>query len=228
MFNNRTAILLQDEFDLREESVVYWSAHTEARIEIINEKLARLVMNGKSLYAYITSEQGTFTVMSGNTPLPGSIGEFCNLDNRGINKLIIKLENVISGVLTVVFVPTLEEIEDFSSYKGAFVSVKDWTLDNLAPLADIAVENIEFDAALGNKYKYVFNPYTYQYVVKLDNTVKEVPNLEVTYDATKYKVTIQKSNLFNQLTKVIVEDIATGNTRTYTCLLYKSPSPRDS
>lgn len=216
VFNNRTAILLQDEFDLREESVVYWSAHTEARIEIINEKLARLVMNGKSLYAYITSEQGAFTVMSGNTPLPGTIGEFCNLDNRGINKLVIKLENVISGILTVVFVPTLEEIEDFSSYKGAFVSVKDWTLDNLAPLADIAVDNIEFDAALGNKYKYIFNPYTYQYVVKLDNTVKEVPNLEITYDNSKYKVTIEKSSLFNQLTKVIVEDLATGNTRTYT------------
>ncbi len=48
MFNNRTAVMIQDEFELREESVVYWSAHTEARIEIINDKLARLVMNGKA------------------------------------------------------------------------------------------------------------------------------------------------------------------------------------
>lgn len=216
MFNNRTAVMIQDEFELREESVVYWSAHTEARIEIINDKLARLVMNGKSLYAYITSDQGTFTVMSGNTPLPGSIGEFCNLDNRGVNKLIIKLENVITGVLSVVFVPTLEEIKDFSSYKTEFVSVKDWSLDNLTPLPDIAVENIEFDAALGDKYKYIFSPYTYQYIVKLDTTVKEVPNLNVTYDQSKYKVTVEKAKLFNQLTKVIVEELATGKTRTYT------------
>lgn len=216
MFNNRTAVMIQDEFELREESVVYWSAHTEARIEIINEKLARLVMNGKSLYAYITSEQGAFTVMSGNTPLPGAIGEFCNLDNRGINKLIIKLEDVVSGTLSVVFVPTLEEIKDFSSYKTDFISVKDWNLDNLTPLPDLAVENIEMDTVFGDKYKYIFSPYTYQYVVKLDNTVKEVPDLKVTYDETKYKVTVEKSKLFNQLTKVNVEELATGKTRTYT------------
>ena len=216
VFNNRSAIMIQDEFELREESVVYWSAHTEARIDIINEKLARLVLNGKSLYAYITSDLGTFTVMSGNTPLPGSIGQFGNLDNRGVNKLVIQLEDVVSGVLSVVFVPTLEEIKDFSSYKTEFISVMDWNLENLTPLADIAVENIEFDAALGDKYKYIFNPYTYQYIVKLDNTVKEVPDLKVSYDQTKYKVTVEKSKLFNQLTKVIVEDIETGKTRTYT------------
>ncbi len=214
LFNNRSAVLIQDEFELRDESIVYWSAHTEARIEIIHDKLARLVMNGKSLYAYITSEQGEFSVMPA-TALPGTIGEFCNLDNRGVNKLVIKLEGITSGVLSVVFVPTMEEIEDFSSYKNEFVSVLNWNLDNLTPKADIAVEHIEIEAELGDKFRYIFNPYTYDYVIPLDKNVKEVPNLKVTYDESKYKVTVEKSKLFNQITKVIVEDLATNEKRIY-------------
>lgn len=212
LFDDRSVIMIQDEFVLRDESTVYWSAHTEAQIEIINEKLARLIVNGKSLYAYINSEVGTFSVMPA-TALPGTIGEFCNLDNRGINKLVIRLDNVVSETLCVVFVPTLEEITSFEKYE--IVPLANWSLDEPKKLPDISVENIEFDAELGNKFKYIFNPYQYQYVVKLDQSVKEVPNLEVTYNQEKYRVTIEKSKTFNQFTKVIVEDIETGETRTY-------------
>lgn len=211
-FDNRSKIMIQDEFTLRDKSTVYWSAHTEARIEIINEKLARLVLNGKSLYAYINSEIGTFSVMPA-TALPGTIGEFCHLDNTDINKLIIKLENVTSGVLNVVFVPTLEEITEFKKYE--IVSLADWTLEELPVLPDLCVENIEIDAELGDQYKYIFNPYQYEYIVKLDKSVKEVPNLNVTYDSSKYEVTIDKSKLFNQFTKVIVKDLETNETREY-------------
>ncbi|MDE6656204.1 MAG: discoidin domain-containing protein [Anaeroplasmataceae bacterium] len=212
-FDNRTKIMIQDEFELRDESVVYWSAHTEAKIEIINDKLARLILNGKSLYAYINSEVGTFDVMSGNTPLPGTIGEFCNLDNTGVNKLIIKLENVTSATLNVVFVPSLDEITEFEKYN--IVPLDSWSLEVAKPSVDIAVENIEVEAEFGNKYKYVFNPYQYQYIVKLDNTVREVPNLNVTYDNSKYSVTVEKSKSFNQFTKVIVKDLETEETKEY-------------
>ena len=211
-FDNRSKIMIQDEFELRDASTVYWSAHTEARIEIINEKLARLILNGKSLYAYINSEIGTFSVMPA-TALPGTIGEFCHLDNTDINKLIIKLENVTSGVLNVVFVPTLDEITEFKEYE--IVSLADWTLEDLPVKADISVENIEVNAELGNQFKYVFNPYQYDYIVKLDNTVKEVPNLTVKYDTSKYEVEIEKSKQFNQATKVIVKDKETNATREY-------------
>lgn len=213
LFDNRTKIMLQDEFELRDESTIYWSAHTEAKIEIISEKVARLILNGKSLYAYINSEIGSFSVMPA-TALPGTIGEFCNLDNEGVNKLVIRLDHVTSGTLNVVFVPTLEEITQFENYK--ITALNDWSLENLTALPDIAVENITMNTEFGDKYKYVFNPYQYQYVVKLDKTVKEVPNLDVSYDKTKYKVTIEKSKTFNSATKVIVEDIATKETRTYT------------
>lgn len=211
-FDNRTKIMIQDEFELRDESVVYWSAHTAAKIEIINDKLARLILNGKSLYAYINSEIGTFSVMPA-TALPGTIGEFCNLDNTGVNKLVIKLENVVSATLNVVFVPTLEEITEFTKYE--IVSLDKWSLDDVKASVDISVENIEVEAELGNKYKYVFNPYQYQYIVKLDNTVRDIPNLKVTYNQSKYSVTIEKSKAFNQFTKVIVTDLETQETKEY-------------
>lgn len=211
-FENRSKIMIQDEFELRDSSTVYWSAHTEARIEIINEKLARLILNGKSLYAYINSEIGTFSVMPA-TALPGTIGEFKHLDNTDINKLIIKLDNVTSGVLNVVFVPTLDEITEFKEYE--IVSLSDWTLEDLPTIPDIAVENIEVNAELGNHFKYVFNPYQYDYIVKLDNTVKAVPDLTVTYDTTKFDVTVEKSKQFNQATKVIVKDKETNDVREY-------------
>ncbi|MCM1130435.1 MAG: hypothetical protein NC310_00870 [Roseburia sp.] len=211
-FDNRSKIMIQDEFELRDESVVYWSAHTEARIEIINDKLARLILNGKTLYAYINSEIGSFSVMPA-TALPGTIGEFCNLDNTGINKLVIKLENVVSGTLNVVFIPTLEEITSFEKYE--IVPLDQWSLDEALPKTDISVEDIKVEAELGNLYKYVFNPYQYTYVVKLDKSVKEVPNLTVTYDKEKYTVVVKKATAFNQFTKVIVTDLQTKEVKEY-------------
>lgn len=212
VFNNKTNVMIQDEFLLREESTVYWSAHTEARIDIISEKVARLTLNGKSIYVLITSEIGTFS-KSTATALPGTVGEFCNLDNKGVNKLLIQLEDIVSGTLNVVFVPTLEEITAFEQY--SIVPLAQWALDEDVTLSDAHVENIEIDADLGDKYRYIFNPYQYKYVVKLDTSVQSVPNINVTYDETKYKVTIEKATKFSELTKVTVEEIATGKKKVY-------------
>ncbi len=215
LFDNRSTVMVQDEFVMRDYSTVYWSAHTEAKIDIINDKLARLTVNGKSVYAMITSELGAFTVMSANEPLPGTQGDFCNLDNKGVNKLVIKLENILSATLCVVFVPTLEEMTEFKSYP--VVPLNDWALDNEETSYEtITVENIELVADFGKQYKYVFNPYQYEYVVKLAETTKEIPNLNVSYDTTKYEVTVLKGKYISDLTKVIVKDKQTGNEVVYT------------
>lgn len=212
IFNNRSNVLIQDEFELREESTIYWSAHTEARIDIVSDKLARLTLNGKSIYVLITSELGTFSKMSA-TALPGTTGLFCNLDNTGVNKLLIHLENVISGTLSVVFLPTLEEITEFTDYQ--VTPIASWTLDEDIDVNDAHVDEISMDTEFGDKYKYVFNPYQYKYLVRLDSNVKKVPELSVNYDKEKYRVTILTSKLFNELTKVVVEEIATGKKKTY-------------
>ncbi len=213
LFDNRSTVMVQDEFRLRDYSTVYWSAHTEARIEILNEKVARLTINGKSVYAVIQSELGTFDFTTANAPLPGTQGDFCNLDNDGVNKLIIKLEDVLEGTLCVTFVPTLEEISKLKSYK--VTPIEEWSLDKEVKKSEITVSNIEVEAETGKGYKYIFNPRQYEYVVKLAETINKVPNLNVTYDETKYDVTIEKSNTFNNTTKVIVKDKTTGEKVVY-------------
>lgn len=213
LFNDRTTVLVQDEFELRKPTTLYWSAHTEARIELINEKLARLTINNKSMYVLITSELGAFTYADA-TALPGTIGEFCNLDNVGVSKLLIKLENISEGTLSVVFVSSLEEIESLGSYPQQKLS--DWTLEEgTKQTNNIVVENIEIEADFGKQYKYIFNPRQKEYVVKLSSDVKEVPNFNVTYDESKYDVIIKKSRLFNNISSVVVKDKTTGLEATY-------------
>lgn len=212
IFNNRSNVLIQDEFELREKSTVYWSAHTEARIDIISDKLVKLTLNGKSLYALITSEIGTFSKMSA-TALPGTQGLFCNLDNKGVNKLLIHLEDIISGTLSVVFIPTLEEITEFENYQ--VTPIANWTLDEDKEANDAHVNDISIDTQFGDKYKYVFNPYQYKYIVKLASTVQKVPSLNVTYDEDKYNVDIESSPIFSDVTKVKVTDKSTGKSKTY-------------
>ena len=213
LFNNRTEVLVQDEFKLRKESTVYWSAHTEGRIDIINDKLAKITINGKSLYAYITSDLGTFTQMSANEPLPGTQGDFCNLDNEGVNKLVIKLENIIEGTLSVVFLASLEDVTQFKTYEVTPIS--QWTLDEEVEKNTTAVQNIEFDAEIANNTRYVFNPYQYDYVVKLDKETTKMPKFNVTYDSSKYDVNIEMAKTFSNLSKITVTDKATGKSVTY-------------
>lgn len=220
LFNNRQYVMIQDEFKLRSTSTLYWSAHTEARVDIINDKLARLTLNNKSIYVLIVSELGAFQKMSGNTPLPGTIGEFCNLDNDGITKLVIELNDIIDGTLSVVFIPTLEEISNFENYEVK--PIESWVLDDSKVLPDITADDITFDLDvnkdLGQGYKYKFNPYQYSYLVKLGKNATNVPNFVVKYDEAKYDLKINKSNLFNNLTTVTLTDKTTGESRTY---LYK-------
>lgn len=212
LFDHRQRVLLQDEFVLREPSTIYWSAHTEARIDLISDKLARLILNGKCIYAQIISELGSFSYMPA-TALPGTTGKFCNLDNTGVNKLLIRLDDVVSGNLCVVFTKALEEITEFEPMQ--VVPLADWQLEEDSALPKITAKNIEIDAELGNRFKYVFNPYQYDYVIHLDRSVFNVPNLKVDYDKEKYSLKIEKTSLFQHLTKVILQDKKTKETRTY-------------
>ena len=218
VFDNKTKVMVQDEFNLRKPSTLYWSAHTEARVDILNDKLARLTLNNKSLYVYIASELGTFTKMSGNTPLPGTIGNFCNLNNDGVTKLVIELNDVISGTLSVVFIPSMEEVTDFTSYEVKPIS--EWALDTTPALPDIIAEDITFSSLdvnkdLGQGYLYRFNPYQYTYLVKLGKGSTQVPDFAVTYDEEKYDLTINKSELFDNYSTITLTDKTTGESRTY-------------
>ena len=147
-------------------------------------------------------------------PIGRPQGDFCNLDNEGVNKLVIKLEDIVEGTLNVVFVASLQEVNDFGTYTQT--DLADWTLDGAQAKQKVVVEDINFEAKAGYGYKYIFNPNQYEYVVKLADSETKVPNLKVTYDETKYTVTVNKSDVFGKLTTVTVKDNATGAESVYT------------
>lgn len=211
MYDKRTKVMIQDEFSLRDYSTLYWSAHTEARIDLISDKIARLTLNGKSVYAYIASEMGTFSKMSATT-LPGTNLGFCNLTNDGVNKLLIKLDNILEGTLSVVFTPSLEEI---TAFEQNVTPLNNWSLDADVKISDAHLDSVEINSELGDKYRFIFNPYQYQYVVKLDSNTKAIPNLTYTYDTAKYSAEFIKGKSFSDLSKIVVKEIGTEKTRTY-------------
>lgn len=208
---NRSVITVQDEFKLRKESELYWAAHTKANIEIINDKLAVLTLNGKKLYAHINSEIGKFSTMPA-VPLPGTSGEYFNLKNDGVNKLIIYEKDIYEGTISVTFTPTMEEIKDVKHYD--VIPLSEWEIGEVQS-TDIRVDDISFDALTGNKYKYEFIPYQYSYLVHLDASVQVVPELKVEYDKAKYDVVVENAKKFADLSYVHVTDKATGIKKTY-------------
>lgn len=208
---NRGIITLQDEFTLRKESEVYWAAHTEANIEIINDKFAVLTLNGKKLYAHINSELGSFTSMPAEA-LPGTVGNFHNTTNDGINKLMIHLESVTKGTLSVTFTPSLSENTEVKVKD--IVSLENWSVGEIES-SDIRVDDISFDAVTGNQYKYEFNPTQYTYLVKLAANEQRIPQLNVEYDATLYEVEITNATQFGDVSTIKVTEKSTGLIKEY-------------
>jgi Heparinase II/III-like protein/Bacterial Ig-like domain (group 2) len=209
---NRSVITLQDEFTLRKTSELYWAAHTKANIEIINDKLAVLTLNGKKLYAQINSEVGSFSVMPGEA-LPGTVGKFHNTKNDGVNKLVIHLEGVTEGTLNVTFTPSLADIKTLNAYE--VTNLTNWEVTE-SDNPDLRVDDITFNAQTGNQYKYEFSPTQYSYLVKLASNEQRVPQLNVTYDQDKYDVEVINATRFADLSLVKVTDQVTKQVKTYT------------
>lgn len=126
--NYRRTVTVQDEIEMKEPSEFYWFAHTEAEIEISEDrKTAYLNKNGKVLKAEITSGDGaTFSVMDAK-PLPTSpVVEGAN-PNDGIRKLAIYIPKCQSLKLTVVF--NCCDVDGETSYFDRnFIPLSQWSI----------------------------------------------------------------------------------------------------
>ena len=216
MFFDRVGnyMVLQDEFKLKKSSELYWAAHTSGSIDIITPKVASITINNKKVYVVIESDMGTFSYDYARA-LPGTSGLFHNLNNDSINKLLIHVTDVTEGVISVKFLPSLE---DMSAYETREVILLDaWKDIKEVNLTEgIYANDISFEAVTGDKYLYQFVPTKYTYQVKLDAVEQFVPRLNVDYDKTKYSLEVINSKVFTQPSKVIIKDKATGQSVTYT------------
>ena len=110
LFDNRSRILLRDEFRSSTTGELYWFAHTKAAVSLSQDgKTAELTLKGKSLLAQIVSPaNGVFTLMEAK-PLPTSPTSSAQNANAGVQKLTIHLPSVNNADIAVVFTPILEQ-----------------------------------------------------------------------------------------------------------------------
>lgn len=126
--DDRTTLVVRDEFNLSKPSEMYWFAHTKASIDIAEDgKSAILDIANKKLYVKLDSDlNAKFTVMDAK-PLPTSPVYAGQNANSGIKKLTIHMENVTKGYINVKFIPLYmpDETPDFE-YLSQPLPLSEW------------------------------------------------------------------------------------------------------
>ncbi len=100
-------ITVEDEFDAKKSSLLWWSMHTRAAVKIeMGGKTAILQIKDKKMRVEIKSPSHAAFSILGATYLPGeSFPLTRNSENLGFNKLAIRLDEMKSGNIKVQFTP---------------------------------------------------------------------------------------------------------------------------
>ncbi len=120
MLVDRRQVVIQDEVDTIKPSRFYWFMHTPAKVELSQDgKVAALIQGNDRLIARIVEpEIARFTVMRAE-PLPESPHPEKQANNSKINKLAVKLENVLKLRLVVDVTPLNSDGKDLLKPKVA-------------------------------------------------------------------------------------------------------------
>jgi hypothetical protein len=104
MVENRRAVLVQDEFELKESCEVAWAVTTDAKINIEQKSTAVLTLKGKELFARILSPaDAEFVVESAEQKPPQE-------SNRGVSRLLVRLPGARGNVrIAVLLSPVWKE-----------------------------------------------------------------------------------------------------------------------
>ena len=96
MLSGRRAVLVQDEFEIKEPCELVWAMTTDAKIDILEERHASLTLEGKELHAQILSpNEAEFSVESAEQKPPQKA-------NKGVSRLIVRLADAKNDVRVAV------------------------------------------------------------------------------------------------------------------------------
>lgn len=126
---NREQLIVQDEFELKSPSEVYWFMHTEAEIEVLSSgSEAVLTKNDKKLYVKMLDrpDGAVFTSMKAE-PLEGTPNPPGQTINHGIRKLAVHMSDVIGGRLSLWMVP-LHENDPLPNEAPGLSSLDGWSI----------------------------------------------------------------------------------------------------
>lgn len=124
--DNRSAVIVQDEIKLLDTSEVYWQVHTQADIQISEDKKSAILsQDGKSIIIKLLSGDGFEFKQMAADPLPTS-PQVYQLSNDHVKKLVAYNPQYLEGTLSVGIAPYTGEDYDF----GAVTSIADWEISS--------------------------------------------------------------------------------------------------
>ncbi|MGB2865238.1 MAG: heparinase II/III family protein [Sedimentisphaerales bacterium] len=92
MLDGREAVLVQDEFEIEKPCELVWAMTTDAKISLEKERIAKLTIDGKELFAEVLSpDNAVFTVESAEQKPPEKT-------NKGVKRLTLRLDNAKGNV----------------------------------------------------------------------------------------------------------------------------------
>ncbi|AGK95892.1 heparinase II/III domain-containing protein [Clostridium pasteurianum] len=127
LYKNTGTMLIQDEIIANKSSDIWWFAHTQAKIEISEDKKSAILSkNGKRILVSILSpSDGYFSKMKAE-PLPSSPNPI-NQAHNNMEKLTIHLTDVDDTTISVVISPL---VNDKNLHSPNLVRLQDWNTDN--------------------------------------------------------------------------------------------------
>lgn len=225
MTKGRNSIVLQDEITTNTPSEIYWFAHTEAKITLVDGgKGAIMDVDGEKLYARITSgpEAAVFTVMEAEMLHPEIAAPDADaMQNIVGHKLAIYLTDVSTLTLAVEFIP-LRAGEGLPTAFTAVVPIADWSVSDNTISAkrragDALVILKDSPSVLSLEEKFAWNAKDATVVPFEQDGVLYVP-VKRACELLYVKPTISSSSISvtrNAVTNTITENIVTVNDTVY-------------
>lgn len=145
--DDRNTLLVQDEISLKQTSEFYSFIHTKADINILSNREAEFIQNGKKLHVYVYSnaEDYTLSVMDAK-PLPSSPKVDGENDNNGIKKLAIHSENASGNVMTAFKLVPESDFFEAEPVLDSPDKISEWTLPEGEILYHAAISDINLKA----------------------------------------------------------------------------------
>lgn len=210
LFDNRRVAVIRDEITMKEETDLYWFAHTQAEIQIADDgRSAILTKGGKKLWVgLIGDSDGVFTVMDA-APFATSPDPDGQTVNSTYRKLTIFIEDAASANITVAFT-ALSGDETEPASLPAIGSLSTWKVTNKEIPKP---ESITADGELIDE----FNPNRASYKLYIDEG-SAVPVIDA--KANGCSVSVEQASSIGDCAVITITD-SSGNSANYYVNIYK-------
>lgn len=219
--DDRRSVLIRDEISLKKESDIYWFAHTDGKIKILDNNTAIINIDGKLYKVIVETNAKEHTLCASDaTPLPTS-PDIAQTDmiSQGVSKLAIKLK--ASGDLNI-NVKFCYAYDIASNEPLPDVSLDNWDIPDGKTKEFPKIDAIYADGSLLED----FDPDTwgYEYIVNRKET--HIPSITASSD--KYDVEVTQPQDFGSPSIVKVKSKDNPElVRTYTVTYSKLPDLED-